>query len=372
MKGTTATSVPRVKPFELLALQWVFTTAGAQEENGRGPHVIKRHVGVSDLVKTVQQGLSGGPAGDSDDLQAYKVEAGEVKQGSQGIAAPKPSAIGHSIREGESEVEKERRLHGRGDDVGPVDYLIEGVQLACVLEGVEDEGDQAENEEVGGFRGGPATEQDVQADEQVDNGDEAQAVVDGFIRGLEDDALDFESRYAGGHVTFVERAEDGVVGLAENAVVEDAPFEPGQAGDRAVIDGLEEIADADAGLTARGVCRDVLGAKTGGRFHPPDSVGWDAVGRLRCEIKPGEHTRSQGDGGQHHGKNPSLECVLHSYPSTHHMHVADQTKKWRNIESYVAISRDLQKSVGPCEEMKIGALAPDVVHPGSRLRLTDV
>ncbi len=68
-------------------------------------------------------------------------------------------------------------------------------RLAGVLEGVEDEGGQAEDEEVGGFGGGPAAEEDVQADAEVDQGDEAEAVVDGAVGGVE---VDLDGEAGGG------------------------------------------------------------------------------------------------------------------------------------------------------------------------------
>ena len=85
-------------------------------------------------------------------------------------------------------MQKERRLEGGGDDVRPVDGPVEQVESGGVFESVEDERDETEDVEVGGFGRGPSAEEDIQADAQVDHCDQAVDLEVGFVDGLEDDA----------------------------------------------------------------------------------------------------------------------------------------------------------------------------------------
>ncbi len=99
--------------------------------------------------------------------------------------------------------------------------------------------------------------------------------------------------------------------LAIDAVVEHLLDEAGSERGGALVDGLEHVAGADAGLLAGRVGGDLAGAKAAGVFHPPDAVGRDVVVGLGREVQPGENADRHGDGGQHDGKNSRLECVLH-------------------------------------------------------------
>ena len=169
-----------------------------------------------------------------------------------------------------------------------------------------------------GFGCCPAPEEDVEADEQVGERDEAEAVVAGAVDGLEDD-LDVEFGWldCGGRSWLgaggggAGRTQDGIVGAGEGAVGEKATLVGGDARDRVVVDGLHDVALADAGALALGLGGNAGGAEAGSGFDPPDAVGGDAVGGLGREIQPGEHTGSQGGRGQNHGENAGLESILH-------------------------------------------------------------
>ncbi len=60
------------------------------------------------------------------------------------------------FREGEDEVEKQGRLQHSGSDVAPINRPVEIVKLAGVFERIGNEGDEAENVEVGRAGSGPA------------------------------------------------------------------------------------------------------------------------------------------------------------------------------------------------------------------------
>ena len=75
-------------------------------------------------------------------------------------------------------MQEQRRLQQPGDHVRPVDDPVKVVQLAGVVERVKDERDQAENVEVRALGRGPASQQNVDADAEVDQRDQPQAGVE--------------------------------------------------------------------------------------------------------------------------------------------------------------------------------------------------
>src|SRR6266571_525966 len=90
-----------------------------------------------------------------------------------------------TFRESEHEVQEQRRLQQPGDHVRPVNCPIEVVQLAGVLESVEDKRHQAENVKVSGFGRRPTTQQNIQPYSQIDQRDQSQSKVEGLVSGRE-------------------------------------------------------------------------------------------------------------------------------------------------------------------------------------------
>ena len=135
--------------------------------------------------------------------------------------------------------------------LAPEDDEVERVELAGVLEGVPDERDQAEDEEVGRFRGGPAAEKDIQADRKVDERDEAHHLVVEAV-GFGEDDLDVELNAA----TVAGGAQDRVGGVRPDAGLHDGALRGAEARGGVVVDGGEEVALADAGALGGGVGRD--------------------------------------------------------------------------------------------------------------------
>src|SRR5712675_616164 len=81
-----------------------------------------------------------------------------------------------------------RRKQAR-DNAGPIHFIVKGIEFAAVLEGIEDEGNQAEDVEMNGTRGIPAAHENEKSDEKIQEADEAAIVFDGIglFRGSGDD-----------------------------------------------------------------------------------------------------------------------------------------------------------------------------------------
>ncbi len=70
-----------------------------------------------------------------------------------------------ALRKYEREMDKEGRLEKQGDDVAPVNNLIERIQLAAVVKTVENERDEAEDVEVNCAGRVPAARKNKKPDE---------------------------------------------------------------------------------------------------------------------------------------------------------------------------------------------------------------
>src|SRR6267154_3182063 len=86
-------------------------------------------------------------------------------------------------------MKQQSRRKQASDDAGPIHLIVEGIELAAVLEGIQDEGNQAENVKMDGARGVPAAHENEESDEKVQKADEAAVILDGIglFRGGGDD-----------------------------------------------------------------------------------------------------------------------------------------------------------------------------------------
>ena len=111
-------------------------------------------------------------------LQSDQERSGDVERGNEKKACPAGASRGRSaVAETDCEVQKERRLESRGDEISPVDGLVKAIEHTGVFEGVENERDKAENVEMGGLGSSPATEEDVDADGEIGERDQTEAVI---------------------------------------------------------------------------------------------------------------------------------------------------------------------------------------------------
>src|SRR5258708_40373861 len=93
-----------------------------------------------------------------------------------------------ALRKDQSKVQQERRREQPGDYAGPIHFIVEGIQLAAVLEGIKDERDQAEDVEMHGARGVPPTHENEKPNEKIEETNEPTVILDGsrFFRRSRD------------------------------------------------------------------------------------------------------------------------------------------------------------------------------------------
>ena len=163
-------------------MQGLFLIAVANPEDDGSKEVETGKIGVVELVEAMLEAAGGGPDGVGEEAEGREGKPRQIEERIEQSAAARGGEV---FSKAYGEVQEERGLEGRGDHVTDEDSFIEGIEDAGVVEGVEDEGDKAEDVEVGGFGSGPAAEKYVKADGQVDEGDEALDLEVGTIGGFE-------------------------------------------------------------------------------------------------------------------------------------------------------------------------------------------
>ena len=164
--------MPR-QPLELLAKQRRAGLGVAAQEQDRGQNIKGSVVGGSSLVEPVSEQARGLARVHHPEPEACESDAGQVDERQQNAAT---EVLQPLLGEAEGKVQKKRRLQGFSGDIRPEDHQVQPFQAARELEGIKDERYQAEKIEVRGAQSAPAAEQDVEANEQIDQADDAQSL----------------------------------------------------------------------------------------------------------------------------------------------------------------------------------------------------
>ncbi len=167
------------------------------------------------------------------------------------------------LREGQHEVQEQRRLQHPGNHVAPVNAPVERVKFSRVVERIEDERDQAENIKMRRTGRRPPAQQNIHADAQVDQRDQPQPIVEGSVRRCEDDSRLNRYRMPDHRVTSF-RPDTGPVKLAlqGRSVLHLVPVHRGQF-----------VALPDARLVSRTILLHPIRDQVPASLHPPRAVG---------------------------------------------------------------------------------------------------
>ena len=136
----------------------------------------------------------------------------------------------------QNKMQEQCRLQDPRDDVAPVNDPIEIVQFAGVLERIRDERNQAENVKVRGARRGPAPQQNVHADSQINQGDQPQPNIQRAVGRNQNHARIQRHRLP----------DQRVRGLRPDARMVELAFQPGGVLDFLAIDRNQLVAGLDA------------------------------------------------------------------------------------------------------------------------------
>ena len=294
------------EPLQLLAKHGrVGAPVTAQEEQG-DQHVEGGVVGGAGLVEAVLKQPGGLPVVDGQQPQPEQAHAGRVEQRQKPAAA---DILEPFLREAEREMQEEGGLQRLGNYVRPEDGPVQRVEMAGVLEGIPREGNQAEEIKVGGALSTPAAEENIEADEQVDEADEAQALVQLPVQRL---GNHLDRRVQGNAV-----AGDDVVDLAVGASAVECAFQivdPRNCLDvlgGAVTDPGQQVSYLDARALARHVGQNSLGFEAASSLAPPYAV----VGLLKLallkKIENSQHEQTGCGQSQQRSLNAVEKASLH-------------------------------------------------------------
>src|SRR6266403_2072062 len=180
-------------------------------------------------------------------------------------------------------MKQQSRRKQASDDAGPIHLIVEGIELAAVLEGVEDEGNQAENVEMNGTRRVPAAHENEKSDEEVQKADEAAVIFDGigFFRWSGDD----------GSFKLAAIARQFVADLSPKPGVPEAAGDLHLRVNGNVVNGDQEVAGANTGLRGGGIGRQLPGLDAGCGVQP----SYPVIGGLKTlaldKVQPGKNHR---------------------------------------------------------------------------------
>ena len=265
-------------PLQLLAQNAAGSAEIASQENSRRQQVIRAHVGKFDLVQLLPVGNRRHQV---QHRQGHRDVGREECQGDdvngQQFRPKRPTPLGKY----QCEVNEQSGLQHPCDFVGPVDDVVERVQLPAVMEAVENERNQAENVEMHRPRRIPAARKNEQPDEQIQDGRNAQVVFDAerfVLRGR--DQRDLEGLVAAPNLILHLRPDAGMV---ENLGDVDGTANGGRA------DGLNEIALLNSRSFTGRTRGHIPGCDSRCGIDPRDSIIRGYVLGPLPEIEAGEH-----------------------------------------------------------------------------------
>ena len=208
-------------------------------------------------------------------------------------------------------MKEEGGLQRLGQDIAPVDGPVEVVEPPGVVEGVEGEGNQAEEVDMERAGCGPAPEEDVESDGQIDEADDKGEVEHAAVGGDgNDDDRGVEGNAAAG---------DGVVCLAVDVGVLELAVEVGADFDRVIVDSGEQVTGLDSGLRSGAGGGDALGEQAvdglsvGNRcgFCPGDPVVRLLVEALLLQVEDGKQHQRYRRNAQQSGNQTIIETCFH-------------------------------------------------------------
>ena len=198
------------------------------------------------------------------------------------------------FREGQAEMQEDGGREQAGGHVAEVHHLVEGVELARVVESQEDERSQAENVKVLCFVRAAAPEIDEQADDQVRKADRVLIQHGAIHRHLADNqALNGDLDAAAHHQ---------VVGLLPDPYIHQRLGDFYGFADIQAPDTLQAVALVDAGFAGRAVGRNIQRLHARGAIDPDHSVFGQVELVLFLKVDDRRHSGGECEDGEDCGR----------------------------------------------------------------------
>ena len=215
-----------------------------------------------------------------------------------------------SFREDQRKMDQKGGRGDKGGGLGPVNFPIEGIQLARVMKGAKDKRGQAEQIKVDRAPSVPATDENEEADEEVEQADDAQVI-------LERERLR-SGRRDHGCIENATLAADLITGARPDAESPEALDDVDGARHRLTVDGNKHIAGFYSGALTwggRGYYSRVNSLRT---VEPGDAIVGNVEGKALLEIHDSENSDSDRKQHKYQGTQLGPDCLV----------VADH--KWRS------------------------------------------
>jgi hypothetical protein len=287
-------------PLQLLAQQRRGGAAIAAQEEERCGNVEDGVVCRVDLVEPVKEELGGLARANGPEPQGKHSRAGRVDQGQQPAAAEILESL---LRKAEREVQEERRLQRLGHNIRPEDDPVQSVEFGGVLQRVERKGNQAEEVKVRRAGGAPAAEKHVEADDEIDEADDAQAELETAIQRL---GNDLDRRFEGNAI-----ARDGVVDLAVRTggvkcALQIGDHRNGRNGfSGGFADARQQVSHLDSGALPRLIGQNFFRVQAACSLAPPHAI----VGLRKLALLEEIQHRQHEQRGRGQGQQRSLHAV---------------------------------------------------------------
>ena len=178
------------------------------------------------------------------------------------------------------------------------------VEIAGVLESVERERDQAKEIKMRGAGRAPAAEENIEADDEIDQSDDAQAILQAVVRGHKNH---LHRRVEGNAV-----AGDAVANLDVGAGSVERALQIGDRGDGYVIHRGQQVIDLNEGVLAGHAWQHTVGDQTPVRLVPPHAVRGLLKFALLQKIEDSQHEQSRSRQGQQRSLHAIEEAFVHT------------------------------------------------------------
>src|SRR5450755_3668458 len=201
------------------------------------------------------------------------------------------------FRKGQYEMQEQSRLQQPGNFIGPQHGPIETVELADIMQRVEDERDQAENVKMRGTDGRPTPHQHVESNAQVDEGDQPQPIVHGPLGGYQDHFHIQRNRAADQRVGRL-RPYSGVIEPVRNRRRRVHP---------AAVDADNLVPAPDSSALRWPTGLQSIRRQMAVPLHPPGAIVWNCVLMIDFVVETSEQYRSYCEKSQQYGGKTSLK-----------------------------------------------------------------
>ena len=223
------------------------------------------------------------------------------------IARPDEETLSVLAREA-SFREDQRKMDqkgGRGDErggLGPVNFPIEGIQLARVMKGAKDKRGQAEQIKVDRAPSVPATDENEKADEEVEQADDAQVILERERLG--------SGRRDHGCIENAVLTIDLIAGARPDAPSPEALDDVDGARHRLTVDGNQHIAEPYSGSFTWGVRGYYSRMNSLRAVEPGDAIVRNVEGKALLEIHDSKDNDRDRQQHKQQGTQLGPDCLV--------------------------------------------------------------